>query len=183
MVAGILAIIIDAQKIAPLYLVVADVKEAYDNVWRERDALWAKLTKAHKCTDEVRSARALYEHMDAKIVEEDFQSDIVKLGQGIPQGGPRSGKLFAFYNSDLPEDLRSAGAGTSVGDVDITCATYLDDSLVPTHTEGVVREVLHLEAYGDRWSQQWSTAKFTVMCVNVTNPPAHWLFKDQWIDR
>ncbi len=107
--------------------------------------------------------------MDAQIVEEDFQSDLVKLGQGIPQGGPRSGKLFAFFNSDLPEDLRSVGAGTSVGD--ITCATYLDDSMVP-HTEGVVREVLQtLEAYGDRWSQQWSTAKFTVLCVNVTNPP------------
>jgi hypothetical protein len=181
MVAGILAIIIDAHKGAPLYLLVADAKEAYDNVWR--DALWAKLAEAHNCTEEVRSVRALYEHMDAQIVEEDFQSDIVKLGQGIPQGGPRSGKLFAFFNSDLPEELRSVGAGTSVGDVDITCATYLDDSLVPTHTEGVVREVLQtLEAYGDRWSQQWSTAKFTVMCVNVTNPPAQWRFKDQWID-
>ena len=181
MVAGILAIIIDAHKGSPLYLLVADAKEAYDNVWR--DALWAKLAEAHKCTEEVRSARALYEHMDAQIVEEDFLSDTVKLGQGFPQGGPRSGKLFAFFNSDLPEDLRSAGAGISVGDVDITCATYLDDSMVPTHSEGVVRDVLGtLEAYGDRWSQQWSTTKFIVLCVNVTNPPAQWLFKDQWID-
>ena len=168
MVAGILAIIIDAHKGSPLYLLVADAKEAYDNVWR--DALWAKLAEAHKCTEEVRSARALYEHMDAQIVEEDFLSDTVKLGQGFPQGGPRSGKLFAFFNSDLPEDLRSAGAGISVGDVDITCATYLD-SMVPTHSEGVVRDVLGtLEAYGDRWSQQWSTTKFIVLCFNVTNP-------------
>ncbi len=58
------SIIMDAHKGKPLYLVVADVKEAYDNVWR--DALWAKLATSHNCMEEVRSARALYAHMDAQ---------------------------------------------------------------------------------------------------------------------
>ena len=39
MTAAILGIIIDAHKGRPLYILIADVKEAYDNVWR--DALWA----------------------------------------------------------------------------------------------------------------------------------------------
>ena len=45
--AGILAILIEAQRGAPLFIVIADAKEAYDNVWR--DALWAKALAAHKC--------------------------------------------------------------------------------------------------------------------------------------
>ena len=111
--------------------------------------------------------------MDAQIVEEHYQSDVVTLCQGIPQGGPKSGKLFAFSNSDLPGELRTAGAGTSVGEVDLTCATYLDDSLIPAQTEEVVREVLTtLENYGTRWSQQWSPTKFIIFCLNVRKPPA-----------
>jgi hypothetical protein len=66
MTAGILAIIMDAQRGKPLYLVVDDVKEAYDYVWR--DALWAKLATSRNCMEVVRSARALYAHMDAQIV-------------------------------------------------------------------------------------------------------------------
>jgi hypothetical protein len=54
------SIIMDAHRGKPLYLVVADVKEAYDNVWR--DALWAKLATSHNCMEEVRSARAVCTH-------------------------------------------------------------------------------------------------------------------------
>ena len=81
----------------------------------------------------------MYEHMDAQIVEDDFESDIVVLKQGIPQGGPRSGQLYALYNSDLPDDLRGAGAGAMIGEVNLTCAIYLDDSMIPTPTVEATR--------------------------------------------
>jgi hypothetical protein len=35
MTAGILTIIIDAHRETPLYVVIVDAKEAYDNVWRD----------------------------------------------------------------------------------------------------------------------------------------------------
>jgi hypothetical protein len=107
MTAGILAILVEAHRGSPSCIIIADAQEAYDNVCR--NALWAKAA-AHKCTDEFRSARALYEHMEAQIVEDDFESAIVQLKQGIPQGGPRSGKLFALYSSDLPACRTSCGA-------------------------------------------------------------------------
>ena len=181
--AGILAIIIDAHRDSetPIYVVIVDAKEAYDNVWR--DALWAKAASVHECTEEIRSARALYENMEAQIVEDDFESPIVQLHQGVPQGGPRSGKLFSLYNSDLPGELRHAGAGTTIGEVDLTCAIFLDDSMIPALTEQVTRGTLRtLEDYGDRWSQQWAPAKCKVLCINAVNPPAQWPFKGQWID-
>jgi hypothetical protein len=181
MTAGILSIIIDAHRGVPLFVIIADAKEAFDNVWR--DALWAKLSVTHKCTDDIRSARALYEHMDAQIVEDNFKSDIIELCQGVPQGGPRSGKLFALFNSDVPDMLRNVGAGTAIGEVDITCAIFMDDSMIPAHTVETTRKVLQAMAnYGDQWSQQWAPAKSKVLCLNVSNPPAQWLFREQWID-
>ena len=181
MTAGILAILIEAHRGSPLFIVIADAKEAFDNVWR--DALWAKAAAAHKCTEEIRSARALYEHMEAQIVEDNFESAIVQLGQGVPQGGPRSGKLFALYNSDLPDALRGAGAGAKIGEVNLTCAIFLDDSMIPTTTVAATRETLAtLANYGDRWSQQWAPAKCKVLCLNAPDPPAQWQFKGQWID-
>ena len=181
--AGILAIIIDAHRDRklPLYVVIVDAKEAYDNVWR--DALWAKVAVAHGCLEDVRRARALYEHMDAQIVEEGFESTTVYLPQGVPQGGPRSGKLFGLFNSDLPEELRKVGAGTRIGEVDLTCITFLDDSMIPSASQDITRGILTtLVNYGDRWSQQWAPAKSKVLCLNVSSPPAQWLFKGHWID-
>jgi hypothetical protein len=181
MTAAILGILIDAHRDRPLHILIADVKEAYDNVWR--DALWAKLAAAHDNSTEVNRARALYLHMDAQIVENGFASETVELKKGIPQGGPRSGKLFAFYNSDLPAALREAGAGTLIGDVEFTCATYLDDTMTPSSTECAARRVITtLEQYEDRWSQKWSAPKFKMLCLNVRNPPTQWPFKDSWFD-
>ena len=148
-----------------------------------RDALWAKMANNHPIREEVRRARAMYEHMDAQIFEEGFESDPVALGQGVPQGGPRSGKLFALFNSDLPEELRVAGAGVKIGEQDLTCAIYLDDSMIPSQTEAVARKVLTtLEKYGDQWSQQWSITKFKMLCLNVPNAPGQWPFKGHYFD-
>ena len=33
---------------------------------------------------------------------------------GLPQGGPRSGDLFCFFTSDLPEEIQQAGAGADL---------------------------------------------------------------------
>jgi hypothetical protein len=121
--------------------------------------------------------------MAARIVEDGYESEIVEFAQGIPQGGPRSGKLFALYNSDLPDALRKVGAGTVVGEVEITCATFLDDSVVPTLAETAARAALEaLGDYGHRWSQQWSTPKFKMLCVNVRDPPPQWPFGNHWFD-
>jgi len=131
----------------------------------------------------VRRARAMYEHMDAQISEDDFVSPTVSLLQGLPQGGPSSGKLFAFFNSDLPEQLRMVGVGTVISRTELTCAIYLDDSLIPSHSEEVMRRALSsLEEYGDRWSQHWSTTKFKMLCINVSNTPEQWPFKGTWFD-
>ncbi len=79
MTAGMLAIIIDASKQAktPLYILIADAREAYDLMWR--DGLWAKMANTHSNLEDVRRERAMYEHMDAQIVEEGLETEPVAL--------------------------------------------------------------------------------------------------------
>ncbi len=93
---------------------------------------WAKLSITHRCTDDIKSARAMYEHMDAQMVENGHKSDIIEL---VPQGGPRSGKLFALFNSGVPSRLRKARAGTAIGELDRHHVRYFhDDSMVLAHS-------------------------------------------------
>ena len=74
---------------------------------------WAKLATARANGTEVVRARALYLHMDAQIVENGFTLETVQLQQGIPQGGPSSGKIYAFFNSDLTTATTRCGCGNS----------------------------------------------------------------------
>ena len=110
--------VIDARQGKPLYIIVADVKGAYDNLWMR--ALWAKLADDEKTSlRDVKRARALYAQMPAQIHDADFQGPIVFSKQGLPQGGPRSGNLFCYFGSDLPDQLKAAGAGAKVGEVSL----------------------------------------------------------------
>ncbi len=58
-----------------------------------------------------------------------------------------------------------------VGEVEITCVTFLDDSAITMLSEPLARAALGaLKDYGFRWSQQWSIPKFKKLCVNVSDP-------------
>jgi len=42
----------------------------------------------------------------------------------------------------LPEQLKREGVGTEIGGTEMTCAIYLDDSMIPSHSEEVMRRAL-----------------------------------------
>ena len=177
MASAILAMMIETSAGDPLYAIVADVLGAYDNIWRE--ATWAKLLDAHKVVIEVKRVAVLYEKFLSIIREADFETEVIAAFLGIPQGGPRSGDIFCFSTSDLPDELRAEGLGTSLFGVFICMTIFLDDHLIPLrHPSQVLRALAILHDYGRRWSVEWSLPKFKVLCVNVRSPPAHWKFGD-----
>ena len=92
---AMLAMILDANGKTPLYILFADVKGAYDNLWKE--ALWAKLLDAHPSLIDVRRIAAMCEHFVSQIKEPSFTSEIHSAFIGVPQGGPESGNLFCFF--------------------------------------------------------------------------------------
>lgn len=181
MMACVLAMIIEDSKGKPLLLAITDVKGAYPNLWRE--ALWAKLADAHDNVCEVKQLRALNSSMSTQILEPGFTSREVKHKVGIPQGAPRSGDMFGFFNSDIPAELQQLGAGVAVRGVHTSCVSFLDDTCTPSRDHAVIRKVLQsLADYGDRWSQEWAHSKFKVLNIGSAECPKQWSFKDYWVD-
>lgn len=172
---ALLSMILDQIGKAPLYILFADVKKAYDKLWRE--ALWAKLLAAHPSLIDVKRIKALYKHFVAKIAEPSFVSEVIHFFLGVPQGGPRSGDLFCFFTSDLVSDLKSAGLGAEVFETFLVCLVYMDDWMLPLCSpSGVVTALACLHRYAVKWSLTWALDKVKVLPVNVKNPRLLWPF-------
>ena len=119
-------------------MIIADVKGAFDNIWRE--ALWAKLLDAHQVLDDVKRIATLYEGFCAMIREPDFETEIMEWILGLPQGGPRSGDGFTFFTSDLPEEFLAEDIGTTLFGIFICVAIFLDDHMIPCRCPRRCRE-------------------------------------------
>ena len=157
----------------PINAIFADVRGAYDNLWRE--AAWAKLLDSHPNSLNVKRVAALYKHFICKIPE--LNSSLIESRTGIPQGGPRSGDIFCFFTSDLPDELRSLDAGILILALYITCLVYMDDWVIFAKSDTVTLAVLRaLFDYGARWSQSWALDKFNILCFNRPNHPNIWPF-------
>ena len=171
MPAVVLAMIAEERGPKPLYAIIADVKGAYDNVWRE--ALWAKLLDAHKIKADVKRVVALYEDFLTVIREPDFETEVMTSVLGVPQGAPRSGDLYCFFTADLPEELSLGGCGLTLFGIFICVAILLDDHMIPVDDEAKVTEALHvLFKYGQKWALEWAVQKkVKVLCINVKTPP------------
>ena len=103
MAAWVIGILIQIRGKLPGYYVITDVEGAYDNVWR--DALWAKLAAKHGNVYHVKMLSVMYRKMQSRIRMGDYTSEIIEAMLGLAQGGSNSGKLFAAFLSDLPDDL------------------------------------------------------------------------------
>ena len=162
----------------PINVVFADVQGAYDNLWKE--ATWAKLLDSHPDPLDVKRAAALYKHFVCKIPE--LNNGLIDSLTGVPQGGPRSGDIFCFFTSDLPEELRSLDAGIVVLTFYIACLVYMDDWVIFAKNDGITASILQtLYDYGKRWSQSWALVKLNVLCFNRRSFPTTWAFGDDSI--
>lgn len=183
-VSVVLAQIIESHKGEQLFILIADVKSAYDNTWRE--GLWAMCANAHSSVLDVKRIRALYESYAAQIMEPEFRSKVIRDIIGLPQGGPRSGDLFCFFTSELPDEIKTAGAGCDLFGVFLICLIFLDDFLIPVvGVEGeqiIIRVLDVLACFADRWSLTWAIPKLKVLCFNVPNPPTHWPLGREWVE-
>lgn len=164
----------------PLFVLFTDVDGAYDNVWRE--ALFAKLAKMHPNILDVRLITALYDKMESIIKDKNYESSLIESLVGLAQGGPNSGHLFTTFMSDLPEDLRRAGAGAELFGLIILCLMFMDDITIPLSSAAAVTNALQaLYEYQNKWYVTFNTtlppnAKTKVLCINAPDAPLTWQF-------
>ena len=111
MASAILAMLLETRGREPLYIVIADVLAAYDNVWRQ--ALWAKMLDAHKIVMDVKRVAAMYEKFLSFIREAGFESGVVEAFLGLPQEDPEVGTSFASSRPTSQRSSRLRGWGSS----------------------------------------------------------------------
>jgi len=90
------------------------LKLLIDKLWR--DGLFFKLIP---WTEPV-IWRLLYRYYDESfimVILDDFKSDILKVDEGVKQGGIMSSFLFNFFMDGLLEKLLKLGVGTILGNI------------------------------------------------------------------
>ena len=113
----------------------------------------------------------------SQIYENEYRSNVLDAVLGVPQGGPRSGDMFCFFTSDLPEELKANGVGITILTIFLTCLVFLDDWCLPLKSEaGVIRALQVLYDYAERWSLTWALNKLKVLTYNVRNAPKSYPF-------
>ncbi len=86
--------------------------------------------------------------------------------------------IHGGFTSDLPEEIKSSGAGVQLGNVEITCLAFLDDYVTPTRNPRIIDGVLEtLREYGNRWDVHWAIKKFRVLCYDIPAGDQGWTYE------
>ena len=114
--------------------------------------MFAKMAVRYPTLIDVKMAAELYMTMESYIVHNGAFSEVISATLGVPQEGVRSGELFCFFMSDLPDALRKSHASVELFDCLITCLMFMDDYAIPAWDIASVQAILRvLNSYGRRW--------------------------------
>ena len=133
------------QKMKTLAVFV-DLTSAFDKVWKE--GLLYKLLKKHISDKMYKWTRNFLFQRTARVRIDGYTSCLVKLREGVPQGGVISPTLFLIFIDDITDKLTSH----------ISRALHADDLAVWTAAENIstafVRMQMTVEKLG-KWADEW----------------------------
>ena len=133
------------QKMKTLAVFV-DLTSAFDKVWK--DALLLKLLKKHINGNMFSWIENFLFQRTAKVKMDSIYSNVVKLREGVPQGGVISPTLFIIFIDDITEKLNSH----------ISRALHADDLAVWTASENFTTAFVRMQMTMDRianWADEW----------------------------
>ena len=119
MLAVIVSIILALMGTRAFFLVLLDIRKAFDTLWR--NALWAKLIHRGGPLRVIAWLRAVYARVRTAVRSGHDISDLHDLTKGIGQGDTNSTDFYGIFLSDLPDIFRQAGVGTQILQLHIAC--------------------------------------------------------------
>ena len=126
--------------------VFVDLTAAFDKVWKE--GLLLKLLRKEINGNMYNWIKNFLFQRTARVKIDGFKSSLVKLREGVPQGGVISPTLFVIFIDDITENLTSH----------ISRALHADDLAVWTASENLatayVRMQITMEKLG-KWAEEW----------------------------
>ena len=125
MLAVTLSMLIALHGSAPMYIILLDVKKAFDRAWRS--AIWLKMLRKGGSPHAVAWLRKAYLRLRTAVKSGDLTSAYADADIGVGQGDPNSTSFFNLLISDLPAHLRDRGICTVWYGIPLTCLIFLDD--------------------------------------------------------
>jgi hypothetical protein len=120
--AFILGLILHYRKRKPTYIILVDISQAFDTLWKE--GLWLKLLLKGVPLRTVAILAALYKGLSTRIKRHHrgFTMD-----NGLPQGSANASFLYTTFINDIPELLRKDDIALHFLTLLVHCLIFLDD--------------------------------------------------------
>ena len=148
------------EKHSECYLVSLDAEKAFDKLWRF--GLFHKLMKKLNKREWLILKR-YYDSSEAKIINNDAQSNIFKVVTGVKQGGILSPFLFNIFVDPLIESIIESKVGAKIGAIDTNIISYCDDIFLlfscPNHGQLMLDKC---QDYAIQWRLKFNSKKSIV---------------------
>ena len=141
-----------------------DLSEAFDKVWK--DGLLLKLSKAKISGLMFKWIKSFLCHRTARVKLDQNLSNVVKIKEGVPQGGVISPTLFVIFINDIAKNLPTR----------IPRALHADDFAVWNAAESTATATIRMqEALNiiSKWAKDWcvsiNSEKTVSICFSLSN--------------
>ena len=147
---------------SPLYIASLDAEKAYDSLWRT--GLFYKL-KDKMDENLWLILMSYYEKSDGIIKFNDtIFKDVIKINNGVKQGGVLSPSLFNFFINDLIEQVINEDGGCKIGNIKTSILAYCDDLiLLSTSLKKLENLVGKCVEYSQMWMFKFNPNKSLIM--------------------
>ncbi|XP_077984642.1 uncharacterized protein LOC144439242 [Glandiceps talaboti] len=149
-----------------LYVCFIDFQKAFDYV--DRAGLFVKLIKSGIKGKFMKVLISMYNSVKYTVKLPGGLSTSFKSDVGVQQGGILSPILFAFFLNDVEDCLnRPPFQGITLGDYNLSCLLYADDSIiVSTSRQGLELLLSRFENYCNSWRLLVNVVKTQVVVFN-----------------
>ena len=146
------------ERSKPVYVVLLDVRKAFDTVWQ--DGLFFKLYNYGLSGKTWRILRKLFENFKCCVQVAGQLSESFEAEQGIHQGAPLSMFMYETSGNELLYDLNNCIFGANIENVKVASPAFADDvTLAAVSKEGIQQLVSIAYKYSKKWRFSYNQSK------------------------
>ena len=141
-----------------LFALKLDAVKAFDRFWR--DNVFLKVKKKVNFLSMVILLKIYYDILQAKVKINNCLSKVIKLKNGVKQGGVLSGDLFNCALDDLIIECYNSGFGATFIDIILCILGFCDDLCLFSCSEVELKQLLIIcERFARKWGIKFNASK------------------------
>ena len=145
-----------------VFVGLLDTKKAFDTVWHA--GLMYKLSTINIDTKMWKIIYDLYSDFKCCVLINGKRSSWFSVTQGVHQGAPMSLWLYSIFINDLIVDVKNAGHGATLFDMNIPCVAYADDLALVSTSHSALQALLRVAyLHSKTWKYEFNATKCEVV--------------------